>query len=399
MLKAYKYRIYPNGKQQELIRKQFGCCRYVYNWGLQLKMETYQKDNKNISCFDLIRKLTILKKEFPWLTEVYSQALQMSLRNLDNAYLKFFREKKGFPKFKSVKNSIQSCQYPQGVQFRDSKVFIPKMGEVKARVHRSFKGTVKTVTLSQVASGKYYIAVLVEDGVSYPEPCTFSKDTTIGVDVGIKHFATFSTGDKIEHPKHLIKAEKKLKRFSKKLSNKVKGSNNKNKVRQRLAVQYEKVTFRRKDFLHKLSKRLISENQAIAIETLSVAGMLKNRRLSKRISDSGWSTFFSFLNYKADMYGINLLEIGQFDPSSKLCSACGTLNKELTLSDRVWVCQKCKTKHDRDVNAAINIKAIALHRQNLIVPRGTRKLKPAETVQDLRATVIEPGSPHLKALA
>lgn len=373
MLKTFKYRVYPSKEQVVKIAAQFGCCRYVYNWGLQRKMDEYQQNGKNLSCFDLIKELTLLKKELPWLKEVYSQALQMSLRNLDNAYTRFFREKKGFPKFKSKKNSVQSCQYPQGVVFRNGCVFIPKIGEIRVVKHREITGIVKTVALSRYASGKHFAVVIVEDGKEFPTSCAFSENTTVGVDVGLKHFAVLSTGEKIEHPKHLQKAEKKLKRLQQIVSRRVKGSNNRNKARILLAVQHERVVNRRKDFLHKLSKRLISENQAVAIETLNVSEMLKNCRLAKQIASSGWSEFFTLLNYKAKWYGKNIIEIGQFDPSSKMCHSCGSINYILKLCDRVWTCKSCGIKHDRDINAAKNIKAFALIKQNLIVPRGTRE--------------------------
>ena len=378
MLKAYKYRIYPSREQVRKISEQLGCCRYVYNWGLQRKMDEYSKGGTSISCFDLTKELTFLKNKFPWLKDTYSQALQMSLRNLDNAYTKFFREKKGFPRFKSKKSSTQSCQYPQGVKFRGEAIFLPKIGDVKLVMHRSFKGAVKTVTLSRSASGKYYVSALVETGEALPERRPFSGNTTIGIDMGLKHFATLSTGEKIEHPRHLIKASIKLVRAQRAVSRKIKGSNNRNRARVILAIQHEKVAAKRKDFLHKLSKRLVSENQAIALENLDVAGMLKNHRLARHISASGWSMFFTLVDYKSDWYGGNLLEIGRFDPSSKTCHTCGLINRDLKLSDRTWVCPRCEERHDRDTNAAMNIKAFALIHQNLIVPRDTRELTPGE---------------------
>lgn len=378
MLKAYKYRIYPTKEQAVKVAAQFGCCRYIYNWGLQRKMDEYSKEGRSISCFDLIKEMTSLKKELPWLTEVYSQALQMSLRNLDNAYTRFFREKKGFPRFKSKRNLVQSCQYPQGVHFRGCKVFLPKIGHVEIIMNRPFEGIVKTVTLSRAATGKYYVSALIEDGNVLPERCSFTEETTIGVDVGLKHFAVLSNGEKIEHPKHLLKAERKLIRSQRTVSRRAKGSSNRNKARQVLALQYERVTNRRKDFLHKLSKRLISDNQAIAIETLNVQKMLKNRKFSKQISGSSWAEFFTFLNYKSLWYGKNIIKIGQFEPSSKMCHSCGYVNKDLKLRDRKWTCLRCGSTHDRDINAARNIKSFALIYQNLLVPRGTRELTPEE---------------------
>ena len=378
MLKAYKYRIYPNKEQIIKITAHFGCCRYVYNWGLNRKMEEYEKTGKSISCFDLINELVTLKSELKWLRDSYSQSLQASLKNLDSAYRRFFREKKGFPKFKVKNNPIQTCQYPQGVKFRDNKVFIPKIGNIRIVMHHQFVGTVKTVTMSVSSTGKYYVSALIDDGMDYPLPCTYIAETTIGVDVGLKHFAVLSDGTKIEHPKHLVHAEKKLKRLQRNMSKRKKGSHNRSKARVHLALHHEKVTNKRKDFIHKLSKRLIDENQAVAIETLNVSGMMKNHKLAKHIGASGWSMFFTFLNYKARWYGGNVLEINQFDPSSKTCHVCGHINNDLKLKDRTWICQKCVTKHDRDENAAINIKAFALTQKSLTVLTDSQELTPVE---------------------
>ena len=308
MLKAYKYRIYPTKGQIKKITAQFGCCRYVYNWGLQRKAEQYTLTGASTSCFELIGELTELKNKLPWLKEVYSQSLQMSLRHLDNAYTRFFREKKGFPRFKSRKNPVQSCAYPQGVKFRGAKVFVPKVGPVSVVMHRPLEGTVKTVTLSKSASGKYYLAALVDTGEAQPGKQPFTPTTTVGVDVGITYFATLSTGEKIDNPKYLMKAEKKL----------------------------------------------------------------------IRAQSCGWAEFFSFLDYKSDWYGKSILEIGRFEPSSKTCHACGFINRDLKLKDRMWTCPRCGKCLDREGNAAINIKAFALIHQNLIVPRDTREFTPLE---------------------
>jgi len=378
LLKAYKYRIYPTKGQIKKITAQFGCCRYVYNWGLQRKAEQYTLTGASTSCFELIGELTELKNKLPWLKEVYSQSLQMSLRHLDNAYTRFFREKKGFPRFKSRKNPVQSCAYPQGVKFRGAKVFVPKVGPVSVVMHRPLEGTVKTVTLSKSASGKYYLAALVDTGEAQPGKQPFTPTTTVGVDVGITYFATLSTGEKIDNPKYLMKAEKKLIRAQSCGCRRKKGSSNKDRQIIRVAVQHEKVTARRRDFLHKLSKRLISDNQAVAVEKLNIIGMLKNRRLAKQIGSCGWAEFFSFLDYKSDWYGKSILEIGRFEPSSKTCHACGFINRDLKLKDRMWTCPRCGKCLDREGNAAINIKAFALIHQNLIVPRDTREFTPLE---------------------
>jgi putative transposase len=370
MLKAYKYRIYPNKLQTEQIEKQFGACRFVYNWALEQKIKAYQTEKKTLSCFTVMKFLSILKKseEYGWLREGNSQALQQAIRNLDNAFTKFFREKKGFPKFKSKKNPVQSFQIPQHyvVDFEEGNVKLPKMGKVKASLSREFDGICKTATISRSTTGKYYISILVEDEKELLEKQKFSDKTTVGVDVGIKDFAVLSNGVKVDNPKYLKNSLQKLKVLSRKLSRKIKGSNNWKKAKLRLARLHEKITNQRNDFQHKLSIKLVRENQAIALETLKVCNMVKNHCLAQAISDAGWSSFVSKLEYKALEAGKTILRIGQFEPSSRLCNVCGYHNKELTLAIREWTCPECNTLHDRDINAAINIKKFALQDQNLI---------------------------------
>jgi putative transposase len=370
VLKAYKYRLYPNKSQIEQIEKQFGACRFVYNWALEQKIKHYEQHKKSLSCFAVTNQLAILKKqdEYKWLNEGNSQALQMAIRNLDNAFTRFFREKTGFPKWKSKKNPVQSFQIPQShsIDFENNIIKIPKIKEIKAKLSRKFEGTLKTATISRTPTGKYYISILVEDGKELPEKEPFTDDTTIGVDVGIKDFAVLSNGEKIDNPKYLKNSLQKLKVLSKRFSRKQNGSNNCKKAKLKLAKLYEKITNQRNDFQHKLSKRIVCENQAIALETLKVCNMVKNHRLAQSISDAGWSSFVDKLNYKAKWLGKTILRIGTFEPSSKLCSNCGYHNKELTLAVREWVCPECNTVHDRDINAAINIKKFALQDQNLI---------------------------------
>lgn len=368
MLKAYKYRLKPTKDQIILLEKHIGSCRYIYNWALNLKIKTYEQTGKSISQFDINKQITILKKENEWLKEVNSQSLQGMTRNLESAFTRFFREKNGFPNFKSKKNPIQSFPVPQHyyAYFEKGIVKLPKIGEVKAVLHRSFEGTLKTATVSRSATGEYYISILVDDEKEAPEKQEFSEPTTVGIDVGVKDFAILSTGEKVENPKYLKNSLKRLKVFQKRVSRKQKGSNNREKAKQRLAKLHEKISNQRNDFQHKLSFKLVSENQALAVETLNVKGMIKNHHLAQAIGDSAWSSFVTKLEYKAEWYGKTLLRIGQFEPSSKVCNVCGFHNSELTLKDREWTCPDCKTKHDRDINAAINIKKFALIDQNLI---------------------------------
>lgn len=368
MLKAYKFRLNPTKDQKTLIEKHIGSCRFVYNWALAEKIETYEQTGKSISQFDLNKKITTLKEEKTWLTEVNSQSLQGMTRNLESAFTKFFREKTGFPNFKSKKNPIQSFPIPQHytVDFENNTLKLPKIGVVKAILHRKFEGSLKVATLSKSCTGKYYISILVDDGTVIPEKQEFITETTIGIDVGIKDFAVLSNGEKLENPKYLKASIKKLKALQRQVSRKVKGSNNRRKAINKLAKLHEKITNQRNDFQNKLSFKLISENQAIALETLNVDGMIKNHHLAQSISDASWSSFVTKLQYKAEWSGKTILRIGRFQPSSKVCNNCGYYNKDLTLKIREWTCPDCNAFHDRDVNAAINIKKFALIDQNLI---------------------------------
>lgn len=368
MLKAYKYKLEPTTEQKILLEKHIGSCRYIYNWALSLKVKSYEETGKSISQFDINKRITSLKVENKWLSEVNSQSLQGMTRNLESAFTKFFREKKGFPKFKSKRNPVQAFPVPQHyfVNFETCTVKLPKIGEIKAKLHRNFTGELKTATVSKTCTGKYFISILVENNEEFPTKQVFSESTTIGVDVGIKDFAVLSTGEKVENPKYLKNSLKRLKVLQRRVSRKQKGSKNRAKAKQRLAVLHEKITNQRNDFQNKLSFKLVSENQAIALETLNVKGMQKNHHLAQAIGDSAWSSFITKLEYKAEWLGKTILRIGQFEPSSKLCSVCGFHNSELTLKDREWICPDCKTKHDRDINAAINVKKFALIDQNLI---------------------------------
>ncbi|WP_048143078.1 IS200/IS605 family element RNA-guided endonuclease TnpB [Methanosarcina horonobensis] len=370
MLKAYKYRIYPSKKQKEMIQVHFGACRFVYNWALEQKIKTYEQTKKPISRFDLQHILVHeVKPSNKWLKEANSQALLASLVNVESAFTKFFREKSGFPNFKSKKNPVQSYQMPQhyAVDFEKQIIKLPKIGEVKTILYRRFEGKLKTATISGSSTGKYYISILVDNEKDIPEKQNFSESTTIGIDAGIKDFAVLSNGEKVENPKYLKNSLKRMKVLQKRVSRKVKGSKNRNKARQHLSKIHETISNQRNNFQHQLSFRLISENQAIALETLNVKGMVKNHCLAQSISDASLSSFVTKLEYKAEWLGKTILRIGRFEPSSKLCNVCGYHNSNLTLDVREWTCPDCKTKHDRDINAAINIKKFSLQDQNLIV--------------------------------
>jgi len=373
--KSYRYRIYPNKEQQELFEKHFGSVRFVYNWGLEKKIKAYQKNKKRISCFDLINELVKLKKkkDFQWLNEVNSQSLQMSLRNLDNAFTSFFRKHNKFPKFKSKKNNKNSFQVPQHLKL-NNKLTIPKIPDIKIKLSRPIEGKIKTATISKTPTNKYFVSILAVEDKQLPKNPKITEKTTIGIDLGIKHFATISDGRKIENPKYLNQSELKLKRYQRWLSRKKRGSNNREKQRLRVALIQEKITNQRSDFIHKLTYQLAHENQvsSIAIEDLAIKNMIKNHYLAKAIADTSWHEFRRQLRYKCDWYGKNLLIIGRFEPSSKICS-CGYVNQGLKLSDRKWTCPRCRTEHDRDILASQNIKRFAL------IPQGMRKSTLVET--------------------
>jgi len=352
-----------------MLCEHFGATRYVYNWGLEKKNTAYQDESKTLTCFDLINQLRSLKDDRPWLKTVNSQSLQSALKNLDNAYTKFFREKKGFPKFKSRHNPKQSFQCPQHctVDWENSTISIPKIKSIKAKLHRKFEGQIKTVTISRSATGNYFVSILVENDVSVPKKAELKIEDAVGIDVGLSRFLTASDGMIVENPRFLKKSSERLSYEQYKFSKMKKGSAGRAKQKKRIARLHEHVSNQRRDFLHKVTSKLVGESQAttFCIEDLSVKNMQKNHCLAKSISDVAWRMFFDFLKYKCDWNGKNLLDIGRFDPSSKTCSACGTVNKELKLSDRVWTCS-CGATHDRDLNASVNIKKMAFSKQNLI---------------------------------
>lgn len=355
MFKAFKYRLYPTEPQKELIAKHIGSSRFVYNLALETKNAAYISAKHNYSAFDLVKQLPELKKEFPWLKEVNSQSLQQAIQNMDIAFKKFFKGA-GFPKFKSKHRGKQSFAIPQNVIVKDDFLIVPKFKEgIKMSLHRQTKGTIKSATITATPTGKYFVSILCDTKEELPSKAPIKENTTIGVDLGIKDFLITSDGKVVSNPKYLRKAQSKLKYAQRKYS-KHKGKRTKKK----LAKLHEKVVNKRKDFLHKVSTQLIRENQTIALETLAVKNMVKNHNLAQSISDASWSTFVTMLEYKANWYGKNILRIGQFAPSTKTCSNCGAINKELTLKDREWTCGSCSTALNRDVNAACNIKSFAL---------------------------------------
>jgi putative transposase len=357
MLKAFKYRIYPNSSQQEELSKAFGSCRFLYNKALEYKKSIYYSEKKSISYSELSSSfLQSLKSEFDWLKETPSQALQQSLKHLDSAYQKFFKHQAKFPSFKR-KFSRQSISLPQKVKinFKDSIIRLPKIGNIKTVFHRTFEGIIKTCTVSKTPTNKYYISVLVDDNKEIP--AKIIGDKAIGIDLGIKTFATFSNGEKVNNPKFYDQSLNKLKALQKSLSRKIKGSANYQKLKLKIAILHEKICNRRDNFLHQLSNKIINDNQVIITEDLDVKSLMEKSysSMSRNIGDVSWSKFVTMLKYKAEWNGKRLIQIGRYDPSSKKCSSCGNIYYDLKLEERTWICKSCGKEHDRDVNAAVNI--------------------------------------------
>lgn len=356
MLKAFKYRISPTASQAELINKHIGCARFVYNDALSFKQSEYAKDKTSHSWYSLVKRLPDLKKENEWLKEVNSQSLQQSIVNMNTAFENFFKGRTDFPKLKKKGRGRQSFNIPQSIKIDNGKLIIPKFkGGIKIVLHRPIKGEIKQATISRTPIGKYFVSILCETGDAIKPKAKIKENTTIGIDLGLKTYIVSSDGKEFDNPKFLRKSQSRLKYVQRKYS-KYKGKRTKNK----LAKLHEKVANQRKDFLHKTSSELIKNHDSLAIEDLNVKGMLANHKLAQSISDAGWSSFVTMLEYKADWYGKNILKIGRFEPSSKLHANCGYINKDLTLSDREWTCPKCSEVVLRDVNAAINIKSFAL---------------------------------------
>jgi putative transposase len=382
MKKGNLYRIYPDKEQKQLMERHFGSCRFIYNKFLELRSTMYSKFNISLTRTYLDNHLLVLKEIYPWLKDVNSQSLQHANKNLDMAYQRFFNKQGDYPARKSKKdtNSFQVTQRYK-INITTSRIYIPNIGWMKIKMHRDLFSTdmiqttvnneviiekdlnadfLRTATVSRTPTRKYHVSILTEDNIPYPPIQSYSKATTVGVDVGIKTFCALSTGETIDNPKFLKVSLKRLKCLQRRVSRKVKGSNNRKKEVKKLALIYELVVNQRNDFQHNVSLKLIRENQAVSIETLNIKGMIKNHKLAQAISDSAWYGFVSKLMYKAEKLGKTVLKIGMWEPSSKNCSVCGYHNKDLTLDIREWQCPECKTNHDRDINAAINIKKFAL---------------------------------------
>ncbi len=358
---SYRFRIYPTEEQKELMTKTFGSCRYVFNYFLNRRKTTYNETGRGLSFKECCRELTSLKKELPWLKEVDSTALQAAVQNLDKAYTNFFRGLKtgcrvGYPQFKAKKRDIPSFKAKNNrgaVAITGKSIRLPKIGHVDCRISKQVKGEILSATVQQAKSGKYYVAI---NRKNVDLPSTPATGSVVGIDLGLKDLAITSDGEKFDNPHTYAKNQKKLARLQRQLSRKTKGSHNREKAKLRVARLHEKIANQRNDALHKMTTKLVRENDVICMENLSVKNLVKNRKLAKSIMDASWGEVRRQLAYKTVWYGKELVIVDRFFPSSQICHCCGAKNPATKdLGIRYWVCPNCRAAHDRDINAAENI--------------------------------------------
>lgn len=365
-IKGYKFRLYPNREQKILLNKTLGCCRFVFNHFLNVRRESWENEKKAVSYNNTSALMTQLKtdEKHLWLKEVDSIALQQALRDLDVAYQNFFKHGRGYPKFKSKRNHLQSYRTcGKSIRIEGKRIRLPKVGSVYFEQSRELQGRILNVTITKTATEKYYVSLCVEEDIA--DNLKRNDGGQVGIDVGLKEFCTFSNGKVVANPRRLQSQSKKLTKEQRALSRRKLDSKNRNRQRIRLARIHEKIANTRRDFLHKLTTQLCRENQTIAVETLNVQGMLQNHKLAKSITDASWGEFFRQLQYKAFLYGCDVLKVPTFYPSSQTCSNCGHKNPiTKNLGVREWICPKCEAHHDRDQNAAINILHKALEMKN-----------------------------------
>ena len=359
MLKAYRYRFYPEKELIDFLNKTFGCCRFVYNHFLKEKQTHYKEGQKSLTYSDCAKMLSDLKREHIWLKEVSSVPLQQSLRHLESAFGRFYKRLAKFPQYKKRRDRQSATFMKNSFQYEGGELTLAKWGiPLDIRWSRKFKGKPSSLTISKSSTDKYYVSVLVEEEI-VPLPFT-SK--TVGIDLGLTHAFVTSDGQKQTPSKSLQKSIKKLRRRQKSLSRKIKGSANRTKAKKTVALVCEKVRNQRLDAIHKMTTALVNENQVICAETLSVKNMMKNKRLARSISDAGWGMFLQYVEYKSTWYGRNFVQMDRFFPSSKQCHHCENLHEVLTLKDRAWTCLHCEILHDRDINAAKNLEKEGLNK-------------------------------------
>jgi putative transposase len=357
--RAYKYRFYPTAEQNIMLAQTFGCCRFVYNWGLATRKTAYFQHGKSLYYNDLAAMLPALKEQYPWLREVSAVPLQQALRHLDRAFVNFFEGRADYPTFKKKRHE-QSATYASNAFTWDGQTLtLAKMNEpLDIHWHRPLPTGAKpsSVTITKDSANRYFVSILVKEDI---KPLPVVKKM-VGLDLGIKSLVALSTGEAIGNPRYFAKDEKKLAKAQRRHARKKKGSKNRQKARLKVAKIHACIADRRRDYQHKLSTRLVHENQVICVESLAVKNMVKNHSLAKAISDVGWGEFVRQLDYKARWLGRTLVKIDQWYPSSKTCHACKHVLDSLPLDIREWVCPACGTVHDRDTNAALNILAEGL---------------------------------------
>lgn len=369
--KGYKFRLYPTSEQKAYLAKCFGCSRFVYNHFLRLTTDAYAESKKHLRYGSTAKLLTALKKDeqYCWLNEVNSQSLQQTLKDLESAFVRFFKKLGSFPVFKKKRNR-QSFRVPQHWSItHDGMLKLPKMQPIKMVQPREIQGSPTSVTITQTPTGKYYASILVE----YEDKEAPLNGDKIGADLGLKDFLITSEGKKYPNPRFYKRALKRLRRLQRSLSRKVKGSNNRNQQRLLMAKAQEKVANQRLDMQHKLSLQLACDNQVVAVEDLHIKGMVKNHKLAQAISDAAWGQFLTILEYKGKLYGCEIRKLDRFFPSSKRCSKCGYIHENLTLDIREWTCPDCGTHHDRDVNASTNILIFSDPQIRQELPKSTPK--------------------------
>ncbi len=385
--RAYKYRFYPTDEQKKLLAQTFGCCRFVYNWGLISRKTAYFQHGKSLYYNDLAAMLPALKEQYPWLRDTSSVPLQQALRHLDRAFVNFFEGRAEYPTFKKKRNE-QSATYVSNAFMWDGQALtLAKMyAPLEIVWHRPLPEGCKpsSVTIIKDSANRYFVSILVADDIK-PLPMV---NKMVGLDLGIKSMVALSTGESVGNPRYFAKDEKRLAKAQRRLAKKKKGSKNRNKARLKVAKIHARIADRRRDYQHKLSTRIAHENQVICVESLAVKNMVKNHSLAKAISDVGWGEFVRQLEYKSQWYGRTLIKIDRFYPSSKTCHACKHVLDSLPLDIREWVCPACGVVHDRDTNAALNILA-----EGLSAAACGGSVRPVR-VRARRATPVEAGNAH-----